>query len=456
MRPIILVFVFLYWLPCIAEQKVSTQLNEEVYYYQAKQSDGLGNILRKLHFKHLWEPNGWVEKIAHFNSLEYKRGNRVWLLKNQWIKIPVKSIPTAAYGTYKVSKNRVLNFITKTSKRRLATSKLKQEYKFEFKIQCDWSTKGVKGSENCRTKINSNLEKEKIHSMEFSSNFSGHNIQFSIGSEFNSKQKTNSPKEPRLSKKEVHKLALLNDQAMFSQGKTFYALPRWEKSFSDVYNPNNAYYLRSPQSMLKSRLPEANHFFPQVGIVRHNYQQDITQYESTDLNLIIGYRRVLNGPWHFDSDANVTLLTMEQKGSNSTTRFAELNLRAGYSIPIFDEPWRFTLFGGVYAATMIVDQDRYGYQPLVMPQLYPEMRRVFQGGNILSFYAKWVPTNQDVGKWLEGSEQAFSVGGRWGIPGIYGHPLMFNFEWGKLNYKPKNSQSLIHSEAITLGIGSNF
>ena len=49
------------------------------------------------------------------------------------------------------------------------------------------------------------------------------------------------------------------------------------------------------------------------------------------------------------------------------------------------------LMGGIYTTAMFVQNNAFGYQTLIYPQIYPSIRRLYKSGETLNVYIKIMP-----------------------------------------------------------------
>jgi hypothetical protein len=58
-------------------------------------------------------------------------------------------------------------------------------------------------------------------------------------------------------------------------------------------------------------------------------------------------------------------------------------------------PWAFSVAGGLYFVSMFVTQNRFGFSPLLYPQLFPTLRYRTSSGHLFGSYLKYVPMDRN-------------------------------------------------------------
>ena len=114
--------------------------------------------------------------------------------------------------------------------------------------------------------------------------------------------------------------------------------------------------------------------------------------------------------WEAAWSAYTTAVHIAQSPPDSI-RFLGVNLRAGYIMPIERSRWRVSILGGAYYTTTFVPGGRYGFQNMLGPQLYPNMRYTLSNDSSLNGYIKYSPVAGGGVKLLPASNFEFATGG---------------------------------------------
>jgi len=113
--------------------------------------------------------------------------------------------------------------------------------------------------------------------------------------------------------------------------------------------------------------------------------------------------------WEVAWSAHTTAFPVSQTPADSL-RFLGVNLRAGYIIPIERSRWRISILGGAYYTTTFVPGGGYGFQNMLGPQLYPNMRYTLSTDSSLSAYIKYSPVAGGSVALLPASNFEFATG----------------------------------------------
>lgn len=190
-------------------------------------------------------------------------------------------------------------------------------------------------------------------------------------------------------------------------------------------------------------------FFPYVGYGMASYQEGST-FMTEFSNLFVGlhYRQVIDRSiWHVDANIQYGAMTLSNEVENSDVAMLEGDLRVGLGLPIFPEPWRFTLFAGTYYSQMLVTGNLYGYKGTYYPQVYPELRRVFDDSSVLSMSVKYVPTGQ--------GGSVVSLGTRYNFE-IFGLDMFVNTTYSDFNFNSTDNGTAVKIKQYNFSLGVGF
>lgn len=155
--------------------------------------------------------------------------------------------------------------------------------------------------------------------------------------------------------------------------------------------------------------------------------------------------------WEVAWSAYTTAFHFLQTPSDSI-RFLGLNLRAGYIIPIERSRWRVSILGGAYYTTTFVPGGSYGFQNMLGPQLYPNMRYTLSTDSSLSAYIKYSPVSGSGVALLPASNFEFATGCGYlrDLPGGRSWGIALDYAQIQLSF------SLVHITAQSLSLGATF
>ena len=140
--------------------------------------------------------------------------------------------------------------------------------------------------------------------------------------------------------------------------------------------------------------PKQNFFSVGANISIINYTDErVPSVSETALTGKFSYSRLIFPPT-IDMGLSTYFTLVPLHASNGQSlRFIGVNGRIGYVVPQVKEPWRLSLMGGVYFATMVVQQTGFGYTNLIGPQFFPVARRKLNSGDIAVMYFKYSPVS---------------------------------------------------------------
>ena len=160
----------------------------------------------------------------------------------------------------------------------------------------------------------------------------------------------------------------------------------------------------------RARASKASYFNVGLGATSNSYTQTYTDdYRGVAVTAKATFTWLVLPPaWDFAGNIFFNLLPLSSNLPDVKVRFLGANARFGFSMPFIPQPWRFSLLGGVFYSHMLVTNDAFGYSHMIYPQIYPVLRRGFNGVASGYVYFKYVPTGE--GMSLSFSEREVAVG----------------------------------------------
>lgn len=216
------------------------------------------------------------------------------------------------------------------------------------------------------------------------------------------------------------------------------AFPEWAEYKADLLNPDKPY--KSMQLGLgTSFIKFAQSSVPDIG------QTAVTVKGS----LVHQFR---NRNWDLGISSFYTALPVSTVPASYSLRFFGFNLRAGYHLPAFKDPWRVSVLAGAYYTTMFTN-GQFGFQNLTGPQLFPTVRRSLGEKDSVYSYLKYSPLMNGFSLLqLNNREIAFGAGWNHVIEG--GKVLSISADVAQLRFNFNNSE--IRSESVSLGVALGF
>ena len=188
-----------------------------------------------------------------------------------------------------------------------------------------------------------------------------------------------------------------------------------------------------------------------VGVSSLAYQQDrVANYSELALTGKLSAQYRLAPEWDVMLSGYFTALPLSSSRNDTSVRFLGLNLRAGYSLPFVQAPWRLSILGGGYFATMFVSNELFGYQGVMGPQIYPSIQRELSSGSILTAYAKYSPVSQG-GSLIDLKSREWAIGAGWINPLKDGRQFSINVDIADLLVI--GSTTSARSQSFTVGVG---
>jgi hypothetical protein len=86
--------------------------------------------------------------------------------------------------------------------------------------------------------------------------------------------------------------------------------------------------------------------------------------------------------------------------------------------------------GGVYFIKMLVNENRFGFNHVIYPQIFPTLSRTLTSTDTLSGYLKYVPTSQGIN--LNWREKELASGSTWEHLLSNDHPLTISLDVSNL------------------------
>lgn len=139
---------------------------------------------------------------------------------------------------------------------------------------------------------------------------------------------------------------------------------------------------------------------------------------------------------------------------NYSVKFLGINLRMGYVFQQIQDPWRFSLLGGIYYTTSFHSKLPVGYLHIAGPQVFPNVRRIFRNGEAMTAYLKYSPIT-DGFQLLSFSNREFAIGSAYIWP-IGGKSISVSVDFSDLDIVFESFNVQTHSRSLTIGIGFGF
>ena len=402
-----------------AHAQALTPFQDENAQYKVKVGDTLSNIFRRLKIYPIWTPNGSIEKTIKLNAHDpVLIKDRHKLEPDRVISLPIKNGDTR----FKYNKNGLLvlepfrgdSYPHKKRKKRrqISSQKTNKIKNLNFEYDC-----ALANSNNIYRNLGTiiNWHQSKIENL---------NVQFKCNNKANKIQQV---REPALYKE-----------------KDFKIKP-WMMSFAPQ--------TQSSSSQLSGQNKRKSFFFPSIGYNTVSYSEGTFNNSFTNAFVAFRYRQIIKKPyWHIDSEIKYGALSLSNDYLNSEAQVLDIDLRAGRSIQLFDEPWNFTLFAGAFYTQMLVKDDLYGYKGTFYPQIYPEVRRLFSSGDSLNLFFKYMPTGKNFFD-LNGNA-ALTLGAQYNTDFLE-KDLFFNVNYSTLEFE-STSNINVEINQTSLGIGAGF
>ena len=200
--------------------------------------------------------------------------------------------------------------------------------------------------------------------------------------------------------------------------------------------------------------PLKNAFFVGLGLTSMSYTQSRVQdFSENAITLRAAYQSIWIPPrWDYGFTAYLTLLPLTSNRSGVTARFFGLNARAGYSLPVVKEPWRVTLMGGIYYASMFVSGAKFGYSNVTGPMLYPVARRILSTTDSVSGYFKYSPITDGLA-FLAVTNREVAAGLAWNHQRESGKQTSVSFDFADFYLLARNVSLRNKTFSLALSLG---
>ncbi len=134
-------------------------------------------------------------------------------------------------------------------------------------------------------------------------------------------------------------------------------------------------------------------------------EEGVADYSSVALTAKGSVNYALDPPlWDAGFSFYLTALQLT-RSRDVDVRYFGLNLRLGYIVPEAEEPWKVTIYGGWYYATMFVNPGldsngkpfrTFGFTNVSGPQIYPTIKYTLSTTDALSSYFKFSPVGSSL------------------------------------------------------------
>lgn len=212
-------------------------------------------------------------------------------------------------------------------------------------------------------------------------------------------------------------------------------------------------------------------FTPGVGVTYVSYSQP--KHEPlTELALTVkaSLQFVIKPPnWDVATTVFYTALPLTTTPADSHIQFLGVNLRIGYVLPFVPDPWRVSIQTGGYYNTVTSaptintargEVNRYGYQNIFGPQIFPSVRRVFANGDSATAYLKYSPVMYET-SFLDIRNREIALGIGWARTMrsgfLHGKNVFVSVDIADLGlYKRPTDEEGVVCQSATLGVGIGF
>jgi hypothetical protein len=192
-------------------------------------------------------------------------------------------------------------------------------------------------------------------------------------------------------------------------------------------------------------------------VVRYPYYSSISYRQTSAIDFTlselaltgkVGAEYPFSSRWSAGASAYITLLPITNPGN--TLRFLGVNLRGTYHFTTAEQPWAFSVGGGLYYTTTLVTGGSFGFFNLTGPQIFPVLRRNFNNGNYASGYLKYSMISY--GSHLLSPSQYEAAGGAsYGWRMSNGNHFSANLDIARLSLVIPEGN--VTSTSVSLGIG---
>lgn len=208
-------------------------------------------------------------------------------------------------------------------------------------------------------------------------------------------------------------------------------------------------------------LEKSWYFVPGIGItdIKLDDSRITNTYTSKAVTVKATYRYLISPPkWDIGGTVYFTAVPFSQSdvtfgfGNNTQTanaRFLGVNFRIGYKLPL-GEPWGLSILAGTYFITMMTSNDSpntttdaFGVQNVAGPQIFPVLRRSFEGGSSMHLYGKFSPVSDQLSISFSNREIAGGIGYS------FGNDITATFDYSNLNITLDGTE--IKVTTMTLG-----
>jgi hypothetical protein len=191
-----------------------------------------------------------------------------------------------------------------------------------------------------------------------------------------------------------------------------------------------------------------------LGFTSLSYTEgSLANYSGLTSTLKFSYLRSVFPPnWDVGGNIFITLANLTSSMPDTAVHFLGANLRFGYVLPFFKDPWRASILAGVYYSKMFVTSNSFGFKTLIYPQVYPTVRRALNLSEALYAYLKYVPTN--AGPTPSWKEKEIGLGIGWERLLSNRHPLIVSVDYTDFKMVDSlNVETNFSTISLSLGYG---
>lgn len=188
----------------------------------------------------------------------------------------------------------------------------------------------------------------------------------------------------------------------------------------------------------RKEIQKRSYFITSLGYSKIDYKETaLPKSEKTFYNLKIDYQLPY---WNLSMGGRYTFLPAETKNSNEEVTFLDLNVGTAYTLPIVEFPWKMNIGFNIFYANVLNDKYSVGYHDLLGVELAPSIQRSFRNGDLFQVALNY-------------SKEKFGAGLNWYHMLGHNHPIVFMFNYEKLNTKTGHIKASKEGLHFNIGYG---
>jgi hypothetical protein len=197
-------------------------------------------------------------------------------------------------------------------------------------------------------------------------------------------------------------------------------------------------------------------FFPRsaVGLTWVNYSETTrADYTAMALSGRLDLSYLLLPPrWEVSVSSFGTLAWLNQS-TDDRIRFLGVNGRVGYHLLVADPRWKLSLYAGGYYTTTWVRDGSFGFQNMMGPQAFPNVRYTLAPGKTVSSYVKYSPVVGGGARLLPGSNFEVATGLSYSREFASGRSFGVSFDWARIQLQFTRVRILSQTATLGLAVG---